>query len=435
MNIYVVVGICVNLFEAICSVTLFNTLFPRRNFLRNQVISTVTEIAIISSIGTIIGSTIERIEIKGLIFIAVSVLVLLLFHKSSWIMNIGVAILLYAVFLVLDYSILVIAMNLMNRSVAEIVVTEELFLFLAVLAKTILFLIIMLVRILLRKKTSVEYISNKHWMIFVTQALISILAISSIIELVKDRQAVPMMIVVVTLILLFSNVIVFKLLELVGKEGRSIREHALIKQQMEIQLDSIHSLSMAYNTQRKFMHDYQNEIGTIFHLLENDKGEKALDFVKEINTNLHEGIYKIKTNHDVVDAVLNQKEQKAETHNILFDVRASDLSKLSLPNDILVTVLGNAIDNAIEACENIPAEKKITIKVAVENNQLIFSVINPVNSKIKIIDNKSIATTKKDRTSHGIGLKNIALAMEKCDGEFDLFSDEKFFQFTAMIRL
>jgi len=435
MIINIVISMCITFFEAVCSVTLFNTLFPRKEFIKNSALSTTIEILLISMIGTIIGSTLENVILRGAIYIVLSIIVIFIFHKSSWIMNIGIPILLYAICLVLDYCVLIIVMALLNKNVTEIAVIQELFFVLAVLSKTIFFLIIMLVKMLLRKKSSTEYISNKHWMIFVTQALVSIITISSIIEIVKDRQSVPTIIIVVTIVVLFSNVIVFKLLDLAGKEGKSIREHALIKQQMEIHLDSIHSLSSAYNSQRKFMHDYQNELDTIFQLLNHNKGDQALHYVKEINANLHESIYKTRTHHDIIDAVLNQKEQKAKLHNIILDIRASNLSELSLSNDILVTVLGNAIDNAMEACKMISGDRKIAIKLMIENNQLIFSVVNPVISIIEIVDNRSIMTTKKDKTFHGIGLKNIALAMDKCDGEFDLFSDGEIFQFTAMFRM
>ena len=76
----------------------------------------------------------------------------------------------------------------------------------------------------------------------------------------------------------------------------------------------------------------------------------------------------------------------------------------------------------------------VSIKLSIEKYLFIFSVINPAAGPIDI-DENSITTTKDDVLAHGNGLKNIAYALQKCNGDYALDYDNGLFQFTAFIRL
>ena len=68
----------------------------------------------------------------------------------------------------------------------------------------------------------------------------------------------------------------------------------------------------------------------------------------------------------------------------------------------MVCVLGNLIDNAIEACET-QSEKRIEIIVKEIKKLLIIKVINSYKGKLP----DKLSTTKKEKRFHGIGLKNV----------------------------
>ncbi len=77
----------------------------------------------------------------------------------------------------------------------------------------------------------------------------------------------------------------------------------------------------------------------------------------------------------------------------------NDLSKLTMAEEDLVTLLANLLDNAIEACEKLDAEntalrKNIHFKMVLEEGQLILSVRNPVSTPVQI-KNNMVVTTKR----------------------------------------
>ena len=117
----------------------------------------------------------------------------------------------------------------------------------------------------------------------------------------------------------------------------------------------------------------------------------------------------------------------------------NDLSGLTLPEEDLVTLLTNLLDNAIEACEKLdpkisPSNKTIQFKMVIEDSQLIISVRNPVIKPVQIINN-TIVTSKKNPAYHGIGLLNVDTVVRKHNGTSVLKCEDGWFSFAAMLAL
>ncbi len=115
----------------------------------------------------------------------------------------------------------------------------------------------------------------------------------------------------------------------------------------------------------------------------------------------------------------------------------NDLSALAMPEEDLVTLLANLLDNALEACDRLsnpnPEMKKIIqFKMVLEDGQLIVSVRNPVDQPVTI-KNKTIATSKKNAVYHGIGLSNVDSVIQKYNGTSALICEDGWFSFTAIM--
>ena len=126
----------------------------------------------------------------------------------------------------------------------------------------------------------------------------------------------------------------------------------------------------------------------------------------------------------IVDSIIEELKKKSEeTHlsNLPFD--ASDM----------VVLLSNLLDNAIEACQRYDKGDKAIHVMAVVQQDFFISVRN--TSEPVVIINGSIPTTKPEPQLHGFGLANIRLILEKYSGEYTMFYENGWFQFTADIPL
>ena len=91
-----------------------------------------------------------------------------------------------------------------------------------------------------------------------------------------------------------------------------------------------------------------------------------------------------------------------------------DLSNFPLPDDELIIVLSNLIDNAIEACERIEdgRERYIRLNMKVEPQSAYLRIENPTASPVEIRNNR-IVTTKAKTAEHGYGIQNIIAVLER----------------------
>ena len=139
------------------------------------------------------------------------------------------------------------------------------------------------------------------------------------------------------------------------------------------------------------------------------------------------------TGNGIADALLSDKQQKALACNcnIVFQ-GAIPLNHL-MPTDICV-ILGNTLDNAIEACEKCKTTEPLTITVTCNCNSgfMFLSITNPISEKVKI-NNNHIATTKENKTLHGFGLYSLHSVVKKYEGNIELKSTDT--TFTANIDL
>ena len=163
-------------------------------------------------------------------------------------------------------------------------------------------------------------------------------------------------------------------------------------------------------------------------LLENGETTEASRYLNNIRTKQTTRIFLVNCHHPVLDALLNQKARLAQEKRIDIRFKVNDLSALTIdPTDITV-ILSNLLDNAIEASEKCD-NKQIEVRVLLENS---FFFIRNTSLPVHIINNH-ITSTKSDRSLHGFGLENVKTLLVKHNGEYVMFYDNGWFQFSAEI--
>ncbi|MCD8085969.1 MAG: GHKL domain-containing protein [Clostridiales bacterium] len=199
-------------------------------------------------------------------------------------------------------------------------------------------------------------------------------------------------------------------------------------------MDSISATTKSYENERRLTHEFQNQIIVIRGMIEDGVDhDQIAAYLDQVAHSTSTGSLSISTNRLAADVLLNQKYLAAVQKEIDFQVRLDDLSCFSLPDNALVVLLSNLIDNAIEACEkdSLRKERKIVIKISVSDTDCILSVENTVAKPVEIHEN-TVATTKQNPERHGFGMKNIAAIVEAYDGYYTLRCNNNIFQFAAV---
>lgn len=430
-----ILSIAIIIFESMCSKIFISGILSEKQIVRKSFYNFCIIQLSIAVPAFIISNIFENFWIKSLLIVLLYFFIMQIFYISKKLLTcLYLAVILYATIIAMDYFVILLSISIFSASSDLILSNTFFFSFAAMISKLLLFMIVITCKKIIDRNKAIQYINKKDWWILIMQSIISIVAFVAIIELSAYSEDIPIVVFFGAIGLLFSTLLVFYLLEGAARYEKDIREKAILHKQLETEMESIISLKNSYDSQRRIMHDYKNHMSTIFHMLNNEQYEDALEYVKNLTGEIYYSLYRIKTNNDIIDVILNQKDQVAQQRGIVMDIRSGDLSSLNLPAAELVTIISNVLDNAIEACEKVNVKKIITGKLVVENNMFIFSVQNPVDHYVEIINNR-IQTTKDNPAIHGLGLRNVAHSLERCNGDFEMDCDGRKFQFTALVKL
>ena len=175
-----------------------------------------------------------------------------------------------------------------------------------------------------------------------------------------------------------------------------------------------------YQTMRAWRHDYHNHIQSIKAMLAMKKFEELDAYLCTLEQDLDSIDIAIRTGNVGLDAILSSKVSIARKNNIEVNCTAKVPDQLKISDVHLCAIVGNLLDNAIEACEKIKGEegnqfpqKFIRIYIGMFKQQLYISVSNSTNAKHRRRLNE-LVTSKLGE--HGFGLRRIDKIAEQYDG-------------------
>lgn len=229
-----------------------------------------------------------------------------------------------------------------------------------------------------------------------------------------------------------ANVVVLYLISTLGKSAEKLKETALLNQQMDIQTEHIVALEESYRAQRQITHNFRNQLQTISTLLDMDKFEDAKFYTKQLLGQQTTRIFAVNSHHPIIDAVLNHKYQLCREKGIDIRFHINDLSEVDLPTNLLVVLLSNLLDNAIEGCLRV--EGKRTISCSLIAKTALFLSVGNTSLPVTIVNNR-ISTSKENKQEHGYGMALICSVLEKLQGEYVFNYRDGWFSFAADIPL
>lgn len=181
---------------------------------------------------------------------------------------------------------------------------------------------------------------------------------------------------------------------------------------LDAQLKEINAL---YYTMRGWRHDYHNHMQRIKANITMNQLEDAMDYISQMEEDLDSIDLKYRTGNASVDAVLNSKLTLAENDGIKVKCNAIVPDRLMITDVDLCVIIGNLIDNAIEACNAMKPEddRFVRVYICIMKGQLYITVTNATKEIIRKLD-KEYITNK--RGNHGHGLHRINNVVEKYSG-------------------
>lgn len=206
------------------------------------------------------------------------------------------------------------------------------------------------------------------------------------------------------------------------KKGFDFQAEKFRSELMEHQYDEIKSVYMDI---RGWRHDYHNHMQVMKAQLTLGKTEEMRRYLDALEQELDRVDTFVRSGNLMVDAILNSKLTLAKRQKIAVNCKTKVPEQISVQEVDLCVILGNLLDNAIEACELVGEEKRfLRVYMAVNKSQLYFSVQNAAKEEPDFEASNYI--TRK-RGNHGLGMKRVKAAVDKYDGYLHLANEPGIF--------
>lgn len=193
------------------------------------------------------------------------------------------------------------------------------------------------------------------------------------------------------------------------------------------------TLNQIYTTNAKLYHDLHNHLEVMYRYLEQGKTHDAFEYLKDLRTPIQEISQTIWTGDEAIDYLINSKLSLAEQMQITTKVNIEFPRNTNIRSVDLTAILGNLLDNAIEATyHNKLLPRYINLTIRRINDMLVIKMENscevpPVRRK------EELQSTKQDQRLHGWGLKSVRTAVEHYDGTIETSFENN--QFRAVVIL
>ena len=215
-------------------------------------------------------------------------------------------------------------------------------------------------------------------------------------------------------VVLMMSVLVFN----ISRQYEVEKELARLKsEQAELLERDYTAVSHAYQVNARLFHDLHNHIGVLRQLLTHEKYGEAILYLDELQAPVENLTATVWTGDETVDCLINSKAASAESSGIRFQVQVEFPRRTNIRSVDLCAILGNLLDNAIEAARQVPdpAGRTVTLTIRRIHQMLVIKVENSFASA-PVRENGELKTTKTEGGLHGWGLKSAQTAAEKYDG-------------------
>lgn len=240
-----------------------------------------------------------------------------------------------------------------------------------------------------------------------------------------------------TLFLFVINACAVVIYYIVAKTLRESDQNAQLRtanHQLELQTIRYESLQERIMETRRANHDLRHHITAMNSYLENEDYESLKSYFKAFSKHLPGNSSMVYTQHSSINMVLAYFAQVAHDNRVRFDVKMDIPAALPVSDNDMTVLLGNLVENAIEACcSQQKGERIIRICGQQSGDTLLFTIDNTYDNPIRI--NTSGVYMSSKHSGEGIGIESARSIANRLGGYLDVTQQDGYFCVSIVIRL
>lgn len=229
-------------------------------------------------------------------------------------------------------------------------------------------------------------------------------------------KGIPIYLIGISIFAVFLiNLITFYLYDVISKGMEDKMNQRLLEQQNKYYVNQLEMVKATLHNTKLLRHDLKNKLSPIYELAAHGKNEELLQRLSEL-TNIYAGGKEYAhSGNTAIDSIINYKLNEAEKDNIEISCDIMIPSDLKVSSFDMAVILGNLIDNAIEAVRKVENNRQIEIRIKYFKGLVLITTENSYDGTV-IEKDGLILSRKEDTRNHGLGLKSIQATVEKNGG-------------------
>lgn len=285
------------------------------------------------------------------------------------------------------------------------------------------------------KKTDNNLIPTRYYVGLLIVPIGSIyIAVNEFYSINNIKEVLPSM--VTFSILLLFNIIILEIYSKISENFIMEKEKAIYTQQMNIMAINTEEQKNIMENFHREKHDWINELIALKNEIEYENKDVVLQNIDRIIHNCQSEETISDTGNKCIDALINVKYTTAKEKCIDFILKIFIPEELPINQCDMGIVLGNILDNAIEATEKCNfSAKKIEINMGIKKEALVLVVKNPLEDSLRRNKDGKLLSTKEDSKRHGYGINSVIKVARKYNGDVIIEEEGGEFVITVTMNL
>ncbi len=280
-------------------------------------------------------------------------------------------------------------------------------------------------------------LGRRGWVLVLSVVAASFIAIALMQTYMMRANTFSAILYAAELCSIAAAMVCFYMTILLNKSRHEAERLRLAAEREEFRAQYAQNVKKQYEEISRVRHDMKQTNAVVMSLLMEAKADEAIEYMQRTAQKISEFDVIIDVGNDFVNAILNAKLSEAKRGGIMVlcsvDKNVTGLEAIDEVD--LCNLLGNLLDNAIEACGKCLGKQRIIeIRLRTRDGKFILEVENtaPENA---FSNNRLLATTKDNPARHGYGVKSIKSIAEKYNGMVDFSQDGERFRSTVVLSL
>lgn len=239
--------------------------------------------------------------------------------------------------------------------------------------------------------------------------------------------------VVVAAGLLFINIFIFYLYNSLLNYYSARMEKQVLEQKIEVYEHQLDLVQESQERVRELCHDMKHHMIELTAMAKGNGNREMVQYLESMKEFMLNPEEYVSTGNEDIDGILNYLLRGAKEALKQVDIKISIPERIYAKNFNICVILGNLVDNAIQAASN-SEEKYLSIQMQ-ERQEVLFIFIENSYSGVIIEENSKIKTTQQNPSIHGMGLESVKKVVASNGGEIKIAYTEERFRVQVLLYL